>query len=93
MKKFLKEAPVELLTVKGHRFTIIRQFCKGCRICVEFCPTGTLDLDDRFKVKVANPDKCIGCLICELRCPDTAIFVEKSPKSQAPSPRQEVEVA
>jgi 2-oxoglutarate ferredoxin oxidoreductase subunit delta len=92
VKKFLKEAPVGLVTARGHRFTILRQFCKGCRICVEFCPTGTLDLDDRFKVKVANPDKCIGCLICERRCPDMAIFIEKSPKSQAPSPRQEAEV-
>ena len=36
-----------------------------------------LDLDDRFKVKVRNPEKCIGCLMCEMRCPDMAIFAEK----------------
>ena len=91
MKKFLKQVPEELVTPKGHRLTIIRQFCKGCRICVDFCPTGTLDLDDRFKVKVAHPEKCIGCLMCELRCPDMAIFVEKGAKPQAPSDRPEPE--
>ena len=86
MKKFLKQAPEELVTPKGHRFTIIRQFCKGCRICVDFCPTGTLDLDDWFKVTVAHPEKCIGCRMCELRCPDTAIFVERSARSEAQNP-------
>lgn len=89
MRKFLKEPPVHVTTSHGHRFTIIRQFCKGCRVCVDFCPTGTLDLDDRFKVKVANPDKCIGCRMCELRCPDMAIFVEKAGRSQKSEARGE----
>ncbi len=83
MKKFLLEPPVELTTPKGHRFTILRRFCKGCRICVEFCPTGTLDLDERFKVTVAHPEKCIGCRMCELRCPDMAIFVVKAARPSA----------
>ena len=77
MKKFLKQKPVSSVGPKGHKHTIIRQFCKGCRICVEFCPTGTLDLDDRFKITVAHPEKCIACRMCELRGPDMAIFVEK----------------
>jgi 2-oxoglutarate ferredoxin oxidoreductase subunit delta len=80
MKKFLLREPVELTTPAGHRFRIIRHFCKGCRICVEFCPTQTLDLDDRFKVTVAHPEKCIGCRMCELRCPDLAIYVTKADK-------------
>jgi len=44
MKKFLLKEPVEVVTPKGHRFNILPHFCKGCRICVEFCPTGTLGL-------------------------------------------------
>ena len=82
MKKFLKHEPLTSVGPKGHRHTIIRQFCKGCRICVEFCPTGTLDLDDRFKITVAHPEKCIACRMCELRCPDMAIFVEKGSREQ-----------
>jgi 2-oxoglutarate ferredoxin oxidoreductase subunit delta len=77
VRKFLRDEPVCVTTPKGHRFTIIKQFCKGCRICVEFCPTGALDLDDRFKITVAHPEKCIGCRMCELRCPDAAIYVTK----------------
>jgi 2-oxoglutarate ferredoxin oxidoreductase subunit delta len=83
MKKFLLEAPVCVVTPKGHRFRILRHFCKGCRICVAFCPTGTLALDDRFKVVVANPEKCIGCRMCELRCPDLAISVQRGPGRDA----------
>ena len=88
MKKFLREEPTEVTTPPGHRFTIIRRFCKGCRICINFCPTAVLDLDERFKVKVANPEKCIGCRMCELRCPDMAIFVKKGAKVQAPNPEE-----
>jgi 2-oxoglutarate ferredoxin oxidoreductase subunit delta len=77
LKKFLLHDAATTVTPKGHRHTIVRHFCKGCRICVEFCPTGTLDLDDRFKVVVRNPDKCIACRMCEFRCPDMAIYVEK----------------
>lgn len=78
MKKFLLDEPIEVTTPKGHRIRIIRRFCKGCRICVEFCPTKTLELDDRFKVVVAYPERCIGCRMCELRCPDLAISVKKA---------------
>lgn len=88
MKKFLLDEPVEVTTLKGHRIRIIRRFCKGCRICVEFCPTKTLELDDRFKVIVAHPERCIGCKMCELRCPDLAIGVKK-----ASSDKQEEEPA
>lgn len=50
------------------------EFCKGCGICVAFCPTQVLAMKDG-KVAVVEPDKCIGCLFCELRCPDFAIAV------------------
>jgi len=82
VKKFLRQEPISSVGPKGHRHTIIRQFCKGCRICLEFCPTGTLDLDDRFKIVVAHPEKCIACRMCELRCPDMAIFVQKGSRDR-----------
>ena len=55
---------------------IIERYCKGCSICVEFCPTKVLEMDG-FVVKVANADACIACNQCELRCPDFAIKVHK----------------
>ncbi len=51
--------------------------CKGCGICVAFCPKQVLALDELGKVQVANGDACIACGQCELRCPDYAIFVDR----------------
>ena len=48
-------------------------WCKGCRICVEFCPEKALAMNDMEKARLAYPEKCSGCGMCELRCPDLAI--------------------
>ncbi len=52
------------------------KWCKGCGICVEFCPKKVLALQ-KEKVTILNMDACIGCGLCELRCPDYAIYLEK----------------
>ena len=54
---------------------INRDWCKGCGICVSFCPTKVLELDARDKATVVRPEDCICCRMCELRCPDLAIEV------------------
>ncbi|HMA86850.1 MAG: 4Fe-4S dicluster domain-containing protein [Desulfobacterales bacterium] len=59
--------------LKEHR--IEREWCKGCGICVHFCPKSVLELDDEQKVHAAQPDACICCRLCEYRCPDLAIEV------------------
>ncbi len=57
--------------------TIKMARCKGCGICVAFCPKQVLALDELGKVHVAAGEACIACGQCELRCPDYAIFVDK----------------
>ena len=53
---------------------IFDKWCKGCGICIEFCPKGVLKFDAaKGKAHVANPEDCIRCGQCELRCPDFAI--------------------
>ncbi|MFH1154911.1 MAG: 4Fe-4S binding protein [Pseudomonadota bacterium] len=59
--------------VKEHR--INRDWCKGCGICVHFCPRRVLELDSMEKAVAARPQECICCRLCELRCPDLAIEV------------------
>ncbi|MBE6994507.1 MAG: 4Fe-4S dicluster domain-containing protein [Ruminococcaceae bacterium] len=52
------------------------EWCKGCGICVAFCPKQTLKLVKQ-KITIADPDSCIACGMCEMRCPDYAIWLEK----------------
>lgn len=51
------------------------EWCKGCEICVAFCPKNVLEMEGG-KVTVARPEDCNKCMLCELRCPDFAISVE-----------------
>lgn len=58
--------------------TVKPELCKGCEICIEFCPKKVLSLERKREVVVADHiENCIICGICELRCPDFAIYVEK----------------
>ncbi|MCS7011729.1 MAG: 4Fe-4S binding protein [Anaerolineales bacterium] len=60
------------------RVTIYAKWCKGCRICVEFCPTGVLALPPGEEVaQVVAPEKCTACHFCDTHCPDLAIVVER----------------
>ena len=62
------------LKLKEHR--INREWCKGCGICVAFCPKKVLELDREDKAVAVRPEDCFTCRLCELRCPDLAIEVE-----------------
>jgi 2-oxoglutarate ferredoxin oxidoreductase subunit delta len=53
-----------------------RDWCKGCAICVTFCPKQAIALDAHEKAFLAHPKKCNVCGVCELRCPDMAIEVK-----------------
>jgi 2-oxoglutarate ferredoxin oxidoreductase subunit delta len=50
-------------------------WCKGCGICVHFCPKNVLELNDQDKAYAARPEECICCKLCEFQCPDLAIEV------------------
>jgi 2-oxoglutarate ferredoxin oxidoreductase subunit delta len=59
---------------------IYRAWCKGCGICVAFCPKEVLSMNERGEPQVTGPERCTGCTWCELRCPDFAISVKKREK-------------
>jgi 2-oxoglutarate ferredoxin oxidoreductase subunit delta len=65
--------------LKEHQ--INREWCKGCGICIAFCPTHVLELDTQDKAVAVRLGDCIACCLCEYRCPDLAITVEVEEKS------------
>jgi 2-oxoglutarate ferredoxin oxidoreductase subunit delta len=58
------------------RVTVFPNWCKGCNLCVEFCPAHVLEQGQDGRVIVAHPERCTACRWCELHCPDFAIFVQ-----------------
>ena len=64
---------------------IIKDRCKQCGFCIEFCPQGVLQQSEEFNAKGYHPPKlvetetkkCVGCGFCQMICPDFAIFVER----------------
>lgn len=48
--------------------------CTSCNICVNVCPTNVFDKTDGIPV-IARQGDCQTCFLCELYCPEDALFV------------------
>lgn len=57
------------------KIDIVVNYCKGCEICVAFCPEKVLAMN-REVAEVIDISKCNKCNICEYLCPDFSISVE-----------------
>ena len=59
---------------------IVADRCKGCAFCVEYCPRDVLVMSAEFNRKgyhapeVVKSGECVNCNLCELICPEFAIF-------------------
>ena len=57
------------------------RYCKGCSICIHFCPKNVLALAKEVNIRgfytpyIVNGAECTKCHQCELFCPDFAIFI------------------
>lgn len=60
---------------------IDKELCKGCELCVHFCPKKNISMDDQYNSKgirfscFIDDGECTGCAICAKICPDVAIEV------------------
>jgi 2-oxoglutarate ferredoxin oxidoreductase subunit delta len=59
-----------------------RDWCKGCGICVAFCPAGALSLNDIGEPEISKPELCTGCTWCEIRCPDFSVQVKEKEEAK-----------
>ena len=60
---------------------IDQELCKGCSLCIEFCPKGSLSASKKLNLKgyffaeFDGQKGCTGCAVCALVCPEVAIEV------------------
>ena len=82
--KVYARTPLDLdrLTKPRGQVFIIPERCKGCEICVRFCPCNVLQVSDSTNAKgyhipelvPGNEADCVHCQFCTLVCPEFAIF-------------------
>ncbi|MBU1888365.1 MAG: 4Fe-4S binding protein [Candidatus Omnitrophica bacterium] len=66
------------------RIEISKERCKGCELCLLYCPGHCIELDKSMNKRGAYPalftdndKKCTGCSFCAIMCPDVCITVYK----------------
>ncbi len=66
--------------VKGS-ITISSELCKGCELCICFCPKKVITQSVKLNAAGYPPavyndnGECTGCAVCALVCPECAIEV------------------
>ena len=80
MKFWRLPLDAETQTIPVGELFIIADRCKGCGFCWEFCPNGVLAESQSFNKKGYHPPmvrkdmECNSCGICEVICPEFAIY-------------------
>ncbi len=84
-KLWRKPLDAEKIKKPKAKIQIIRDLCKGCDFCIQFCPKEVLEKSDQlnkrgvYPPKVVDENKCALCGFCMAICPDFAIFtIEKN---------------
>ncbi len=103
MKLWRTPLDVDKFTTPHGDVHIISARCKGCKLCVEYCPRDVLAVSDEMNEKgyhppiAVAPERCVVCRLCELLCPEFCIYTVKAeeeaeegaPSSDPPARRGE----
>lgn len=73
---------IEQVSTPEGQVYIIKTRCKGCRLCIEFCPKDVLRESDLTNEKgyhypeviLCETNRCVNCEFCTLICPEFAIY-------------------
>jgi 2-oxoglutarate ferredoxin oxidoreductase subunit delta len=90
-KLWRKPLDTEKIKLPEAEIHIIKDRCKGCGYCIQFCPKEVLEESEEINArgvhppKVKDSSKCAVCGFCTAVCPDFAIFVvdKSSEKKEA----------
>jgi 2-oxoglutarate ferredoxin oxidoreductase subunit delta len=69
------------MTVVKGAITIDSELCKGCELCIYFCPKKVIGQSARLNAAgypsavYSESGECTGCAVCALVCPECAIEV------------------
>ncbi|HIE06162.1 MAG TPA: 4Fe-4S dicluster domain-containing protein [bacterium (Candidatus Stahlbacteria)] len=80
MKFWRKPLDADKIKAVVGEVQIVKDRCKGCGFCIEFCPRAVLEFSEEFNSigyhppRVKDPDACVNCGLCEMLCPEFAIF-------------------
>lgn len=52
-------------------------WCKGCGICIAYCPKDCFDISSINQPIMSRLDECTKCMQCVYRCPDYCITIDE----------------
>lgn len=79
MKYWRKPLDLDHTKSRHYRIQVLKDRCKGCRLCIEFCPRQVLKESEELNskgyriVRAEREKDCLNCGLCELICPEFAI--------------------
>ena len=81
MKYWRKTLNQDRVKPSRGRVEVLKDRCKECGFCIEFCPKQVFEESTEFNRKGYHPayadvdNDCPNCGLCELVCPEFAIYV------------------
>ena len=81
MKYWRKPLDQDRIKSGHYQIQVLKEQCKGCALCIEFCPQQVINESTEFNSKgyhlayAESNNDCLSCGLCELICPEFAIRV------------------
>jgi 2-oxoglutarate ferredoxin oxidoreductase subunit delta len=69
------------------RVRVFRNWCKGCGLCIAFCPQGVFAANEQHQPLAIHQERCLVCQWCTIHCPDFAIVVQEIDSDTCEAPK------